>query len=164
MQQRIRNEEIQRKREERDRIKKEEEKRRLLRNKEMKERIQERINMQRINSINERRNKSAIIKSQEKEFRKIINIRNQEELLKKHQKKEYTKLQRTIVSQLKFKDQEEKRMNVISITQRNLLYEDETSLKIEADISQMENEEYELIKKLQNTEMLQQSGNIVNEW
>eukprot|EP00826_Nyctotherus_ovalis_P043275 TRINITY_DN4536_c0_g2_i3.p2 TRINITY_DN4536_c0_g2~~TRINITY_DN4536_c0_g2_i3.p2 ORF type:complete len:112 (+),score=27.87 TRINITY_DN4536_c0_g2_i3:73-408(+) len=75
-------------------------------------------------------------------------------------KKEYSRLQRVIFSQLRSKDREEKRMNVLALTQQKLLYEDEERLRIEADIAQLENEEYELIQKLQNTELLQHSGSL----
>jgi len=159
MQQRIKHAELQRQREEREIKKREEIERRLKKNKEVREKMKEGINTQRLNSINEKRNKSVMIKSQREEFKKILSMKKQEEKLRKHQKKEYAKLQRLIYSQLRSKDQEGKKMNVLALTQQKLLYEDEERLKIETDIAQLENEEYELIKKLQNTELLQHSGN-----
>lgn len=87
-------------------------------------------------------------------------MKKEEEQLRKFQKKEYVRLQRVIYSQLRSKDQEGKKMNVLALTQQKLLYEDEERLKIEADIAQLESEEYDLIQKLQNTELLQHSGNV----
>lgn len=88
-------------------------------------------------------------------------MKKEEEQLRKYQKKEYVRLQRVIYSQLKSKDQEGKKMNVLALTQQKLLYEDEERLRVEADIAQLESEEYELIQKLQNTELLQHSGNLL---
>lgn len=85
-------------------------------------------------------------------------MKKEEEIIRKHQKKNYAKAKQVIVSQLKSKDKEDKKMINLALTQQNLLYEDEERLKIEADIAQLENEEYELIQKLQNTELLQASG------
>jgi hypothetical protein len=159
MHQRMKHAELQRQREEREIKRKEEIERRLRMNKEVREKMKESVQMQRINSINEKRNRSVMIKSQREEFKKIINMKKQEEQLKKYQKKEYARLQKLIYSQLKSKDQEGKKMNVLALTQQKLLYEDEEKLKVEADIVQLESEEYELIQKLQNTELLQHSGN-----
>lgn len=70
MQQRIKHAELQRQREERELKRKEEVERRLRKNKEIRERMKESIRTQRINTINDKQNKSVIIKSQ----REVINL------------------------------------------------------------------------------------------
>lgn len=46
----------------------------------------------------------------------------------------------------------------MALTQEKLLHEEEERVKVEADIARLEGEEYELIQRLQKTELLQHSA------
>lgn len=81
-----------------------------------------------------------------------------EDKLAKTQKKQQIKSQEVALEQTKAKEQEEKRARIKFSIEEKILFEHEDRLKVEADISKMEQEEYALIQKLQNTELLQQSG------
>lgn len=67
--------ELQRQREERELKRKEEVERRLKKNKELREKMKEGIRTQRINTINDKQNRSVIIKSQ-REVISLIKYRN----------------------------------------------------------------------------------------
>lgn len=158
MQQRIRNAEIQKQKEEWQINKQNEEERQRHRNKEAREKLKRTISLQRNNSLRKNLNKSALIKLQRDESRKAINIKKQKAIQKVNKKKEFDKYQHILSQHLKLEDQKKKKKLMASETQKNLLLEEKTKQLIEAEIARMENEEYELIKRIKNTELQQQSG------
>lgn len=81
-----------------------------------------------------------------------------EDLDIKKQKKESIKFLENAMEQSKMKEMESKKLQLKIAVEERVWKEHEERLKIEAEISRMEQEENEMIQKLKHTELLVQSG------
>jgi len=158
MQQRQRNEEIIRKKEERQRQKEEEERLKQLQNKMSKESMKEALINGKTNSFLKKKEEAERVKVEKSETRDIMEMQKEQELLKNASIKQMIKNQEKELAEKKKRDFAEKQARSRADLEEKIMKEDDGRRQREAEVARLEEEELELIRKLQNTQLHQEAA------
>eukprot|EP00831_Metopus_contortus_P030738 TRINITY_DN2515_c0_g2_i4.p1 TRINITY_DN2515_c0_g2~~TRINITY_DN2515_c0_g2_i4.p1 ORF type:complete len:312 (+),score=95.12 TRINITY_DN2515_c0_g2_i4:72-1007(+) len=155
---RMRNAKIAMQKEEWRKKKMENEEKQAAENRALREGLKNGIATKQMQTLDEKKNLSHLIKSESDHAKLLISSSLSEEHEKKCQIKQAIKDQEIALTEMKKREQEEKKAKAISIVEEKISQEKEEKLRIDADISKLKQEEDELIQRLQRSELAQQAA------
>lgn len=98
------------------------------------------------------------LKLEKREQREFLNMQKQQEYLKNASMKQMIKNQELEVEEKKRKEIAEKKAKTRLELQQKIISENQRRMHIESEVAKMEQEELELIQRLQNTQLLQKQA------
>ena len=158
MQVKNRNTEQQRLKDQRVQEKQLEEKMLAERNQNMKNQIKDGIQMTKEMQLTKAQEEAERLKLEKREQREFLNMQKQQEYLKNANMKQMIKIQEQEVEEKRRKDIADKKARNRLELQQKIIAENQRRMHIESEVSKMEQEELELIQRLQNTQLLQKQA------